>query len=118
VVALAAEEKLDRAVVPYLKRLADFLFVLGRWVNHKAGGTETTWINPSGTDQGLKPDKLSASLQKLEEEKKRRQSLFEKTASQLQKKKEEAEKNFLDGVDQIKKEGGQVEKPLRDIDLG
>lgn len=27
----------------YLNRLADFLFVLGRWINHKNGEPETKW---------------------------------------------------------------------------
>jgi hypothetical protein len=36
---------------------------------------------------------------------------------ELQKKKEEAEKNFRQSVDQINKEGGKVDKPMRDMDL-
>ena len=36
---------------------------------------------------------------------------------ELQKKKAEAERNFRQNVDQIRKEGGKVEKPVREIDL-
>jgi cob(I)alamin adenosyltransferase len=118
IVTLDAQEKVEAAILIYINRLSDFLFVLARWVNHQEGGTETAWINPSGEGAGLpQADKLSASLSKLEQEKERRKSLFEKTSSELQKKKAEAEKSFQQSVDQIKKEGGQVEKPMRPMDL-
>jgi len=118
VVALDAQDKIGPPILMYLNRLSDFLFVLARWVNQQEGGTETAWINPSGVAPGqLKPDMLSASLQKLDQEKQRRKSLFEKTTTDLQKKKAEAEKNFQNSVDQIKKEGGKVEPPIRPIDL-
>jgi cob(I)alamin adenosyltransferase len=118
VVALDSLEKIDASVLVYLNRLSDFLFVLARWVNQQEGGTETAWINPSGETLGQpQPDRLSASLQKLEQEKQRRKSLFEKTTTDLQKKKAEAEKSFQQSVEQIKKEGGQVDRPVRDIDL-
>jgi hypothetical protein len=118
VVALDSQEKVNPFVLTYLNRLSDFLFVLARWVNHQEGGTETAWINPSGELPGLpEPDKLTASLGKLEQEKERRKSLFEKTSSELQKKKAEAEKSFQQSVEQIKKDGGKVEKEIRPIDL-
>lgn len=117
IVSLAAQEPLDALLIIYTNRLSDFLFVLARWINQKEGGTETAWINPAGSGQGPQPDKLSASLQKLEDEKKRRQSLFEKTAQDLQKKKESAAKNFQESVEQIKKDGGKVEPTVRPIDL-
>jgi cob(I)alamin adenosyltransferase len=115
VVTLDSQSKLDPVIVTYLNRLSDFLFVLARWVNHQAGGSETTWINPTG--QGPHTDRMAASLGKLEMEKERRKSLFEKTTSELQKKKEEAEKLFRQNVDQINQQGGTVEKPVREIDL-
>jgi len=118
VVALDSQEKIDAPLLAYLNRLSDFLFVLARWVNRQEGGTETAWVNPTGETIGQpQPDRLNATLQKLEQEKQRRKSLFEKTTTDLQKKKAEAEKNFQQSVDQIKKEGGQVDRPVRDIDL-
>lgn len=119
VVALAAEEGIAPAIIPYINRLSDFLFVLARWVNQREGGSETTWINPSGTPLGPPEagDRLNITLQKLEADKEKRKTLFEKTSSDLQKKKEVAEKLFKQNVDQIKKEGGKVDKPVRDMDL-
>ena len=117
VVALDSHEKLSPLIPAYLNRLSDFFFVLARWVNRQEGGTETAWINPLGDPGAPQPDKLSASLGKLEHEKERRKSLFEKTSEELQKKKAEAERNFRQNVDQIRKEGGKVEKPVREIDL-
>jgi cob(I)alamin adenosyltransferase len=118
VVALAAQEKVDPGVGVYLNRLSDFLFVVARWVHAKEGGVETAWINPSGdASAGPQPDRLAASLQKLQADKERRKSLFEKAATDLQKRKQEAEKSFEEQVDQIKKEGGTVEKPIRPMDL-
>jgi cob(I)alamin adenosyltransferase len=43
VVALSAEAELDPAVVPYLNRLSDFLFVAARLANKRAGQAETHW---------------------------------------------------------------------------
>lgn len=42
-VTLAAEEAMNAHVLVYLNRLSDFLFTLARWVNLKAGETETKW---------------------------------------------------------------------------
>ncbi len=42
-VALAEEETLGEHVVPYLNRLSDFLFMLARWENFKAGIAEEKW---------------------------------------------------------------------------
>ena len=50
-------------------------------------------------------------------EKENRKTLFEKTTHQLQKKKEIADKLFRQNVDQIAKDGGKVDKPIRDVDL-
>jgi cob(I)alamin adenosyltransferase len=117
VVALDQQEKLPAAILIYLNRLSDFLFVLARWTNQQQGGSETAWINPYNDAHGPQTDRLTASLGKLEQEKERRKSLFEKTTQELQKKKEEAAKSFLQNVEQIKKDGGKVEKPVREIDL-
>jgi cob(I)alamin adenosyltransferase len=123
VVTLAAKEKVDSLVLIYLNRLSDFLFVLARWVNAKEGGPETAWIPREGsspttvTQEVPKADLLSQTLRKLEDEKNARKTLFEKASSDLQKKKENAAKAFHEGVDQIKKEGGTVQPPIREIDL-
>jgi len=38
------ESNLGDAIVPYLNRLPDLLFVLGRYANHLVGGPETPWV--------------------------------------------------------------------------
>jgi cob(I)alamin adenosyltransferase len=43
VVALAATRALEPRLVRYLNRLADALFVLARWCNHRAGAAEHQW---------------------------------------------------------------------------
>ncbi len=123
VVELGRDERLDKAVIVYLNRLSDYLFVFGRWVNALEGGPETTWTYDLNegvklSSAAAKPaDRLGSTLKKLESEKENRKTLFEKTTSQLQKKKEIADKLFRQNIDQINKEGGKVEKPLRDFDL-
>lgn len=113
VVALSGLEPVDPVVLVYLNRLSDYLFVLARWINRREGGTETIWTAEGPVVQ----DRLESTLQKLEDDKRKRQTLFEKAAQDLQKKKERAEKIFRQNVDSINKEGGKVEKPLRDMDL-
>ncbi len=123
VVGLAREERVDKTVIVYLNRLSDFLFVLARWINSHEGGPETTWTyseaeGANTSSEAAQPaDRLGATLKKLETEKENRKTLFEKTTTQMQKKKEMADKLFRQNVDQINKEGGKVEKPLRDLDL-
>jgi cob(I)alamin adenosyltransferase len=43
VVALAGQATVDDAVLRYLNRLADLLFVMARAANHRAGSPETPW---------------------------------------------------------------------------
>jgi cob(I)alamin adenosyltransferase len=43
VVALAQADEIEPRLIRYLNRLADLLFVMARWANHKAGATETQW---------------------------------------------------------------------------
>jgi cob(I)alamin adenosyltransferase len=123
VVSLMHQERVDKAVVVYLNRLSDFLFVLARWINSQEGGPETIWTysEESGaktTAEKARPaDRLGATLKQLQAEKEGRKTLFEKTSSQMQKKKEIADKLFRQSIDQIKKDGGKVEKPFRDMDL-
>jgi cob(I)alamin adenosyltransferase len=42
-VALSVAEKIDKNIIIYLNRLSDLLFVIGRYINYKAGLTETVW---------------------------------------------------------------------------
>lgn len=42
-VRLSQSEPVEPASVRYLNRLSDFLFVLGRYLNYKAGRDETIW---------------------------------------------------------------------------
>ncbi|MEM1043647.1 MAG: cob(I)yrinic acid a,c-diamide adenosyltransferase [Bacteroidota bacterium] len=43
-VELAALEAVNDHAARYLNRLSDFLFVLARWVNHRAGVAEAKWV--------------------------------------------------------------------------
>jgi cob(I)alamin adenosyltransferase len=43
VVALARDEPVDPRVIAYVNRLADLLFVLARYENHRAGEPEDRW---------------------------------------------------------------------------
>lgn len=43
ILALAAEEYVDPAVVRYVNRLSDWLFILARYFNHCAGVDEIVW---------------------------------------------------------------------------
>lgn len=47
-VALAREEKVSPAVVPYLNRLSDALFVLARLANKRAGTGDVLWKKKHG----------------------------------------------------------------------
>ncbi|ADU50247.1 ATP:cob(I)alamin adenosyltransferase [Thermaerobacter marianensis DSM 12885] len=43
VAALAAQEEVNPVILQYLNRLSDLLFVLARWVNHRAGVPDVPW---------------------------------------------------------------------------
>lgn len=43
VIALAADEPVGEAVRLYLNRVSDLLFVLARWLNLQAGGSDVLW---------------------------------------------------------------------------
>lgn len=42
-VALTNEESVDGNIIAYLNRLSDLLYVVARYLNYKAGVTETVW---------------------------------------------------------------------------
>ncbi len=48
VTALSGGGSAPRALVMYLNRLADLLFVMARFANHRAGISETTWQGTRG----------------------------------------------------------------------
>lgn len=50
VVTLADSESINPAILPYLNRLSDFLFVLARLVNHRVGQPEPLWESPLAPD--------------------------------------------------------------------
>ena len=52
IVTLTDSESINPAILPYLNRLSDFLFVLARFVNSRQGQTEPLWESP------LTPDPL------------------------------------------------------------
>lgn len=43
IVTLADEEKINAAILPYINRLSDWLFVLARFINKLDGETERIW---------------------------------------------------------------------------
>lgn len=47
-VALAAMEAVDAVSRQYMNRLSDLLFVLGRYLNHQAGGEDVPWQQALG----------------------------------------------------------------------
>lgn len=46
ILALAAVEKVDPAIIRYVNRLSDYLFVLSRAINAEAGKEEIFWESP------------------------------------------------------------------------
>lgn len=49
IVTLAEEEKINAAILPYINRLSDWLFVLARYANKLDGETERIWKGRSKT---------------------------------------------------------------------
>lgn len=48
IVSLASEHNVDLTALKYINRLSDYLFVLSRAVNHRAGNRELYWQSPKG----------------------------------------------------------------------
>jgi hypothetical protein len=61
-------------------------------------------------------DKMTAALKKIEEDKKKREGLFDKTKSGLEEHKKKMDEVFQQQVEKVKKEGVK-ENPLRPFDL-
>jgi len=123
VVTLIGQERVDKDILSYLNRLSDFLFVLARWIGLQEGSPETAWHYDA--DKGARLDKtataardrMDVTLKKLDQEKELRKTLFEKAASDMARKKQQAERLFKQKVDEAKQQEGPVEKPFREIDL-
>ncbi|HEY8393762.1 MAG TPA: cob(I)yrinic acid a,c-diamide adenosyltransferase [Thermaerobacter sp.] len=60
-VALAAREPVNPAVLRYLNRLSDLLFVLARWVNHRAGVADIPWGSPPWRGPAREPGSGAAA---------------------------------------------------------
>lgn len=43
ILALAADQYVDPLLIKYINRLSDYLFILARYINHRAGVAEITW---------------------------------------------------------------------------
>ncbi len=57
-VSLAATTEIDPAIVKYLNRLSDALFVWSRWASHKQGTPEILWEpNKAASQAAAPPDK-------------------------------------------------------------
>jgi cob(I)alamin adenosyltransferase len=52
-VSLAAGAEVDEAIVQYLNRLSDALFVWSRWASHRLGVAETLWEPNQAASQAL-----------------------------------------------------------------
>jgi hypothetical protein len=61
-------------------------------------------------------DKMSSALKKLDDEKKKRESLFERKKGELEEQKKKIHSVFEEQVEKIKKEGVK-ENPFRPFDL-
>jgi cob(I)alamin adenosyltransferase len=48
-VALHASEPIEALVIEYLNRLSDWLFVMARLANHRAGVADVPWQKPAGS---------------------------------------------------------------------
>jgi cob(I)alamin adenosyltransferase len=53
IVALAASAEVDEAILKYLNRLSDALFVWSRWASHRLGSPETLWEPNQAASQAL-----------------------------------------------------------------
>jgi cob(I)alamin adenosyltransferase len=52
-VTLAQSTELDEAILQYLNRLSDALFVWSRWASHRLGAAETLWEPNQAASQAL-----------------------------------------------------------------
>ena len=54
--ALEVGTPLSPTLLAFVNRLGDLFFVLGRWLNHQAGQTETVWLPPPQPSTGASGD--------------------------------------------------------------
>ncbi|MCG3205496.1 MAG: hypothetical protein KCHDKBKB_02218 [Elusimicrobia bacterium] len=78
------------------------------------GHVVNKWTPSERETSGI--DKMSAALQKIEDDKKKRATLFDKTKAGLDEKKKKIDEAFKKEVEKVKKEG-IGEKPLTPFDL-
>lgn len=83
-------------------------------VDAEDGQLVNKWSAQERAQPGV--DRMSAALQKIEEDKKKRASLFDKTKSGLEDKKKRVDEAFKKEVEKIRREG-LGEKPLTPFDL-
>lgn len=83
-------------------------------VDPETGEVLKKW--PAGSKLQPGDDKMAAALRKLEDQKKQRASLFEKTKDEMEGHRKKVEDVFKKEVDRVKKEGVK-DAPLRPFDL-
>jgi uncharacterized Zn finger protein (UPF0148 family) len=83
-------------------------------VNAEDGRVVNKWTASERNKSG--EDKMKSALQKLQDDKKKRETLLENTKSNLDAKKKRMDEAFRKEVEKIKKEG-LGEKPLTPFDL-
>ena len=71
---------------------------------------------PAGQKTGADTDRMAAALKKIEDDKKKRASLFEQKRGEMEGQKKKIEDAFKKEVERVKKEGVD-DKPLRPFDL-
>src|SRR5947208_493069 len=83
-------------------------------VDPETGDVLNKWSHAERS--GKDGDKMAAALKKLEEDKKKRATLFNQTKEGMESQKKKLENAFKDEVERLKKEGIK-EKPITPFDL-
>ncbi len=82
-------------------------------INLDTGKVINKWSHEERNQTG--EDKMSSALKKIEENKKKRASLFDKTKDELEGQKKKLEESFRAQIEKAKKEGPK--KPINPFDL-
>ncbi len=82
-------------------------------VDLETGQVINQWSHEEKSKSG--EDRMSSALKKIEENKKKRASLFDKTKGELEGQKKKLEESFRDQIEKAKKEGPV--KPFSPFDL-